>query len=250
MKDSIVRFSGLLLMILLSLPGCRKDPEPVLKPQGIIIGDYEGMIVDSTVTTIDAPYNGYEHILIDLDQDSTADLRLLVAMPGSPGMGIRDVSELQPLHQGTALFGTFTLDSTFLREEHFIFSDDYNHYHNSISHYSCRRKSPFDRITETDLRFHLVELKKGEVLDPASVFSVDTVSFIYNWYFHGIQTFENDTVYLRSSDYEFDCQKLPYNKAIYLGVKMLDSPARLGWIQLVLESESQIRLKEVAFQKK
>lgn len=241
---------GTLLLAGLFLLSCNKDPQPALQTRLIVIGDYNNMLVDSMVKIIDAPYNGYEDIILDLNRDDTSDLRLLVAMFGSPGMGIHSISQLQPLHTGISFFGVNVIDSTFLDEDHFMFSDEYNNYHTIVSNFSCRRKSPWDRFLESGTCFHPRELKKGEKLDQTAIFASDTTSFIYSWFFHGIQTFENDTVFLHTGYYEFDCYRLPYNKAIYLGVKIQDSIVRLGWIQLVLESENRIRLKEVAFQKR
>lgn len=186
--------------------------------------------------------------LLDFDKDDTSDLRLLVAMYGSPGMGIHDIAELQSLNAGTILCGTTTADTIFLYRKTNVYYDDYNIYKVTEDHYSCRRESGDYQVLSSETDFHVLGMEFGDKLGVNDHFSEDTVSFIYNWSTPPCSDFENDTVRISSSYSRFDCHSFPYGEEIYLGFKLIGDPTRLGWIKLILESENKMALKEYAIQ--
>ncbi len=214
----------------------------------ICIGNYHAMAVDSTEKTIEASYNNFDELILDPDRDDTADLRMVVAMYGSPGMGIHYVSEMQVLNDGVGIDGFFTLDTTFLERKIRIYEDDYNVYKSIVDNYSCRRKNLSDEIVGTRSEFYPVELKLNDVLSLSGLFAADTISFIYYWESPVYTYVENDTIIIRSGSTEKDCHRLPYGEAIYLGFRVSGDRERLGWIKMVLSSGAIITVKEVALE--
>lgn len=229
---------------------CSKEDNSIPEDKGIIIGNYEGMLVDDTVKVIDAGYNDGDMIYIDFDRNDTADLRLVVACWGSPGLGIHYMSEVEPLSPNTSLFGIFTMDTVFLDRDIGHYSDGYNNYQVTTEYYSCMRKSPADIVSSYGTDFHVVNLNFNENLKLTDTFSPDTVSFIYHSQSPQYTSVQNDTVFIHQSFYESDCYTVPYGEEIYLGVKFRDCNERLGWIKIILQSETKMTLLEYAIQKK
>ncbi|NTW26468.1 MAG: hypothetical protein HGA37_17350 [Lentimicrobium sp.] len=235
--------------IVLLLCSCSKDNDSGPLSNEITIGNYKDMYVDGTVKTIDPPYNGYEEILLDFDKNDSADLRLLVVMYGSPGMGIRYMSEVQSLNKHTTFYGVYTTDTVFMNRVIGNFSDEYNNYQSITDYYSCRRKNTTDQIISIGNAFHALDLNKNDKLRLTDTFSAETVSFIYQWNSPLLDYFENDTVYRCSSYYEFDCHKMPFGQEIYIGFKFTHKVDHLGWIKIIVQSEANISLKEYAVQR-
>lgn len=227
---------------------CRKENDPPPVTCEIVIGNYINMIIDSTVQIIDAPYNGGDMISLDFDSNDTVDMRLVVACYGSPGMGVHYVSEIQSLNRNATIYGVFTLDTVFLKKVISVFSDDYNIYQAITEYYSCRRKNPADLVSSFGSAFHGLNLNPDDKLKLSDTFSADTVSLIYQYQSPQYMNVSNDTVFIHKSYYESDCHTVPYGKAIYLGLKFKREKERLGWIKILLQSESRITLLEYAIQ--
>jgi hypothetical protein len=251
--DACIRnFSGFILVGCLSgvlFISCQKENDTLSTNQEIIMGDYTGMIIDSTQKVIQSSYNYGEEIFLDFDLNDSADLELVVGEIGSPGMGVHYFSMVQPLNRKTALFGIFTIDTVFLKQVTGYYSDMYNNYKTITDYYCCWEKDPAYRVISCDSAFHALDLDFRDKLKLTDPFSVDTISFIYRWSCPILSNVENDTVVTRSSNYEFDCHSIPHGKEIYIGIKFKDNIERLGWIKLVV-GETKMTLKEYAIQRK
>ena len=227
---------------------CHKDDEDLPKDY-IVIGDYRGMIVDSTHVDLMAAYNSGMILKLDLDKNDSADFRLVVAEMGSPGMGVHAISQLESMNSSCRLYGNFSMDTVYLHQSHHIYSDEYNKYHSITSNYNCRKILPGDVVSGSKTDFHPGGLLKGQKLRMDDTFSADTVSFIYSWSGPVFYNVFNDTVFITYEYYSFDCHELPYGQDIYLGVRCGDVHPKLGWIKLALLSEDRVTLKELAIRK-
>jgi hypothetical protein len=243
----IRRLEILPLVLFLIFMSCKKEND--VDTDRIVIGDYHSMYVDSTEISIEASYNDFGEILLDLDLDDSADLRLVVAMYGSPGMGVHYVSELQPLDSWIMIYGAYSGDTTFLDRKIRIYQDEYNTYKSITENYSCQRKNQTDQVIRVETVFHPRVLEKDDILSLSDMFASDTESFIYQWSSPVYTYVENDTVIVESSNSLFDCHSIPYGKEVFLGFKLSGPADRLGWIKIILGSEARITLKEFAIQK-
>lgn len=241
-------FIWVILPAMMLPASCRKEEEPPQPATEIVIGDYSGMFSDTSQRAIEAPYNGYDEILIDLDDNDSADLRLLVVEYGSPGLGVRHMSEVESLNRNTAIYGVFTTDTTFLHRTVAYYSDDYNLYKVTNSWFRCRRYLPSDWVERVETRFHGLHLELGDKLSLSDTFSPDTVSFIYSSQSPVYYYVLNDTVCADNEYYQDDCYAVPFGRDIYLGILHKGASERLGWIRIVLQS-NRIILKEYAIQK-
>ena len=239
---------GILLPILLWIfISCEKEKNST--PDDIVIGDYRSMYVDSTEISIEGSYNYSEEIRLDLDLDDSADLRLIVAMYGSPGMGIQYVSEVQPLNSTILMYGAYSDDTTFLDRLIRTYQDEYNTYKSITENYSCHHKNKSDQVIHAETAFHPLALEYGDILSLSGIFASDTESFIYQWSGPTYSYVENDTVCIETSNHLFDCHSIPYGEEVSLGFKLSGPAERLGWIKMIVASEAKITLKEFAIQK-
>lgn len=233
--------------IFITVAACKKDNNPEPDNSAIKIGIHKGLEIDSTVIQLTASYNNGEQLQLDLNNNDTADVRLVVAMYGSPGMGVYYTSSLLCLNHKIKLFGAFFQDTVFLRQNISCFSDEYNNYHTTVNYYNCRKLDSLYQVFITRTDFHPLKLNPGEVLKRVDTFASDSISFIYSWSGGQSVDYSNDTVYISSSRYDYSCHALPYGEDIYLGFKFTDQTERLGWIRFVLGFNT-ITLKEYAIQ--
>jgi hypothetical protein len=237
-----------LLISALFMVSCRKDNNHGLSKQQIFIGNYSGMFVDSTVKTIEASYNGYSEILLDFDKNDSNDLRLVVALYGSPGMGVHPLSELQSLNSRLEFCGAYTHDTLFLSTVITNFSDEYNNYQSITDYYNCRKLNPDDEVFSTDTTFHITKLNRDDKISLSDFYASETISFVYFSFSPTLDFVRNDTVFRVSSQRITDCNALPYGQDIYIGIRLRGSVDRLGWIKILLHSENVTTLKEYALQ--
>ena len=246
--NSIIRSCWILALVLLSLfISCKKEND--VDTDKIVIGNYHSLYVDSTEISIEASYNDFGEILLDLDLDDSADLRLVVAIYGSPGMTFHYVSELQPLDSGIMMYGAYSGDTTFLDRKIRIYQDEYNTYKSITNNFSCHRENPTDQVIRVETVFHPLVLEKDDILGLSDLFASDTESFIYQWSSPVYTYVENDTVIVESGNSLFNCHSIPYGEEVFLGFRLSGPADRLGWIKLILGSEARITLKEFAIQK-
>jgi len=243
-------FFFLFAVMILFVASCKKDNDPEPIKDKISIGVYEGIVVDSTVRSIEASYNKSYSFSLDLNQNDTADLKFIVGMYGSPGMGasVQYTSSLSCLHPNIALLGEITQDTVFLHRHIRYESNENGHYEVAVNYYDCRQLNQFYNVHSIASKFHPHRLIPNDTLALSDNFEVKNLSFIYTW--NGWQSFfhSNDTSYISSSQYDFSCRALPKNKDIYLGFRFTDTKERLGWIRFELGGGPRITLKEYAIQ--
>jgi len=241
----LLLLSACFIMLMFS---CKKDEDPHPIKDKISIGVYKGLFVDSTAKSIESSYNNSQILDLDLNDNDTADLKFIVGMYGSPGMGVYYISGLQCLHHNIALFGEFAQDTVFLRRNISYYSDEYNNYQVTANYFNCRKLDSQYNVYSIATNFHPLRLNANDILKRSDTFAADSISFIYTWNGWQSVNFSNDTVYVSSSQYNYSCHGLPYNENLYLGFKLSDTKERLGWIRFTLESATRITLKEYAIQ--
>lgn len=234
--------------LILFVFSCKKDDDTHPIRDKLSIGVYKGLFVDSTAKSIESSYNNGQILNLDLNQNDTADLKFVIGMYGSPGMGVYYVSSLECLHNNIVLFGEFTRDTIFLKRNISYYSDEYNHYQVTANYFNCRQLDQQYDVFSIATNFHPLRLNKNDMLKRSDTFAADSISFIYSWNGWQSVNVSNDSVFVSSSHYDYGCHVLPYGENLYLGYKLTDTKERLGWIRFTLESATRITFKEYAIQ--
>ncbi len=239
---------NLLIFIALSilLFACGDDDD--IKSPEIRIGERAGMIVNTFDTTLIGGYYDPSVLNIDLDNDGQNDLQFESIISGSMGVGHHPESSARCLHPNVQIYGTHTIDTTFLNRQTNIYDGNPVEIW-KYSHSSCFRIDAADSILRTKSAFVLNPLDKDDLLDISGSFSADTIR-LYRDYFGypcDMEIINSDTTIIHCATFNYTCNNFPSDEIKYIGVKFENSE-RLGWIKLSLFEGYKILIMESGIQ--
>lgn len=243
--------SLLLLIIPMMLFGCIK--EPVELPGRIVTGITDNMLVNEYDTILTGGYNVKSGINLDLNNDSLADFRMTTEIFGSPGMGLHPLVYFMSLHPNSLMNGYLHTDTTFfhIKTDTLINSENANVYIDQRKGKSCRRSDVSDLVVSIRPNvFYLRYFNSGEPINTSDICLSDTVLLNEVTYYDLPESYQrNDTTFGFRNYNQYNCNAMPNDQIIYLGVKLKDSSGeKLGWVKLIVINQHAIALMETALQ--
>jgi len=228
---------ALLAILCICLAGCDKN-EIERKPV-IMVGEFEGMIINTWDTIISGGYYSPAFFELDMDNDGIFDIKFQSVVTGSPGMGQIPSSKLISLHENAEILGFFTDDTIFKNRVIKINDQDYPVVITEIIKYGCIRISNTDEITSIRTSFKILPLDFGDIFGYNDSFSSE--DFVLSSGSFSYYTADNlqDTVYVYQVIHLSNCNYFPPNEK-YIGVLINneESKLRLGWIKIELSGHS------------
>ena len=245
------RFAIFFTLITGLLWACSKDnstdgprgPVTFGNTSGMTVIPFDTMIVNGLCQTV------YE---FDADNDNVMDYRLCSfnLTCGALGVGPTIGASITSLHADAQILAGEETDTLFRR-----FSSDTVQGGTGVEIWhrteeSCQRMEGENEIADVWIRNKAIPGYSGETLDLLGRFVADSITFdMSNSGTMPLVVYQNldTTVYAQSIWYFWECNSIPNDAFLYLGIKVGSKP---GWIKLMILNVSQILLFETAVAKK
>lgn len=250
---------GLSLLFL----SCRKDEdiittgsncyccEQVDAPDQIEFGNLDGMNIlypDSIITTNTYPNSSTVYYELDVDQDGINDIKFSKEVIGSYSTGPSPQTKIELLNNETWLAVSDIPDTLYYFEID-LFHSTSPVIQDRYQKTSCLPNSTSDSVISTSN--YALYFANGDSLTHQLNWSSEIkIPEHYNANFPYLEDSSNPdtTIYYHSYHYN-DCNDIPYNTSIYLGIKKYYcGEEKLGWIKLNL-GDYELHIQEIAIQK-
>ncbi len=232
------------LLFLTITIGCKKettqDTAATNTANDVTLGNDASVKITSYDTIIKNSMSFGGSILLDIDNNGVADIKLENTFYSSMGGGGRLSVLLSTLNNDTEI-AVREIEQSLYRNSNVVFKFDSinNVWERFVTRtIRCTQKSNLDTLIETTKSLLPKPFYAQEVLKPTSNFSTDTFLIKNRNFTHTFWQNYNaagDTLFSLFSPHVIDCDVLPLDENLYVGVR-LKSSNKLGWIKLKIDS--------------
>ncbi|MFT6280889.1 MAG: hypothetical protein ACJA0U_001010 [Salibacteraceae bacterium] len=217
----------------------------------VVIGDTQGMFVQSLNITLNGDYNDPDDYDLDLNNDGLADITFRSIVMGSPQLGTSPRSFIRSLHANASMWMESFADTTFLiNGTSTLVNNGYVWFIESATH-SCTQLNPSDSVLEINENAFVMPVDAGYTLIYGSDFvsTLDYQPFIRNNFSGELNQVSSnaDTIFYTSDSSFNECRLFPQGTYEYIGVKLkVNGNDKLGWIKFKITGDKIISIVESA----
>jgi len=242
-----------LLVFGITIFSCTKEKETIIKKvvtnndltnigDTIFLGWKKNMII--TPINFDlyppSPFNSYKTYQIDINMDGINDFSFYIEMLQSQAYGVRTNTSINCLNSNSSIASFNKTDTLFYNLDTINFQINKN--------YSCEKINNLDSIVNIiPNQSKIISFEPIEKLFNSTNFNSDSIPL-----FKASYSSPNTYIppYNYRSFYINDCDLLPLNTILYIGVKIDDGfgNIKLGWIKINHKYEHWINIIEYAIQ--